>query len=291
MKKLNIVFMIIASVAVMSSCTSGSVPKANLKTDMDSLSYAVGVARSEGLYDYLLQMGIDSAQMKDFVKGFLEGATVKAESKKNAYIIGLGIGQQVGVNMFDALNQQLLGEGAAESMDKNTFLAGFLAAPFDQKNLKMDIFEAQAYTEAKAQEIQARQMEALYGGNRDAGVKFLEDNKRNSDVTVLESGLQYKVITQGRGRIPTAENMVRVNYHGTLIDGTVFDSSVDRGAPAEFYVTGVIQGWVEALQLMPVGSKWILYIPQELAYRSDNMGTIQPFSTLIFEVELLDIVR
>jgi len=154
----------------------------------------------------------------------------------------------------------------------------------------MDILIARGYIELKAQEIQERQMEALYVSNRDEGVRFLEANRQNNDVIALPSGLQYKVITQGSGPVPTRESLVRVNYHGTLIDGTVFDSSIDRGRPSEFYANDVLAGWTEALQLMPVGSKWILYIPQELAYGAMDMGIIKPFSTLIFEVELLDIV-
>ncbi|MBF4243135.1 FKBP-type peptidyl-prolyl cis-trans isomerase, partial [Vibrio anguillarum] len=98
------------------------------------------------------------------------------------------------------------------------------------------------------------------------GEVFLTDNALRSEVTVLESGLQYEIITEGTGEIPTSDKQVRVHYHGELTDGTVFDSSVSRGQPAEFPVTGVIKGWVEALQLMPVGSKWKLYIPQDLAY-------------------------
>jgi len=122
--------------------------------------------------------------------------------------------------------------------------------------------------------------------------KFLAENKNRSEVTTTASGLQYEVITMGTGDTPTSANVVRVHYTGTLIDGTVFDSSVNRGEPAEFGVSYVIQGWVEALQLMPVGSKFKLYIPENLGYGADGAGGfIQPYSALIFEVELLEIVR
>lgn len=124
------------------------------------------------------------------------------------------------------------------------------------------------------------------------GKKFLEENGKKSGITTTESGLQYKVLTEGDGAIPTATDVVRVNYRGRLLDGTEFDSSYTRGEPAEFPVRGVISGWVEALQLMPVGSKWELYIPSDLAYgpRGTQGGPIGPNATLIFEVELLDIV-
>ncbi|HEY4149786.1 MAG TPA: FKBP-type peptidyl-prolyl cis-trans isomerase [Chitinophagaceae bacterium] len=125
-----------------------------------------------------------------------------------------------------------------------------------------------------------------------AGETFLAENKKKPGVVTLPSGLQYMILKKGDGPIPTAADTVRCHYHGTLIDGTVFDSSVERGQPAEFPVTGVIQGWVEALQLMPVGSKWRLFIPSNMAYGDNQMGPkIAPGSTLVFEVELLEIVK
>lgn len=127
--------------------------------------------------------------------------------------------------------------------------------------------------------------------NMKAGQEFLEINKKREGVVTLPSGLQYEVIKQGNGKTPSATDQVKCHYHGTLIDGTVFDSSVQRGTPATFGVNQVIQGWVEALQLMPVGSKWKLFIPSELGYGAQGAGqSIEPNSTLVFEVEVLDIV-
>ena len=123
------------------------------------------------------------------------------------------------------------------------------------------------------------------------GIRFLEENAKRSEVNSTESGLQFEVLTQGEGTIPSRQDRVRVHYTGTLTDGTVFDSSVQRGEPAEFPVSGVIPGWIEALTLMPVGSKWKLTIPQNLAYGERGAGAaIPPFSTLVFEVELLEIL-
>ena len=128
-------------------------------------------------------------------------------------------------------------------------------------------------------------------GNLEEGLKFLAENRKKQGVIELPSGLQYKVLTEGEGEIPTYSDQVKCHYHGTLIDGTVFDSSVDRGQPAVFPVNGVIQGWVEALQLMSTGSKWRLFIPSELAYGSNGAGgAIGPNSTLLFDVELLKII-
>jgi len=123
-----------------------------------------------------------------------------------------------------------------------------------------------------------------------AGKAFLVENAKRDGVTTLASGLQFEVLTAGEGAKPTRESNVRTHYHGTLIDGTVFDSSYDRGQPAEFPVGGVIAGWTEALQLMNAGSKWRLYVPSELAYGAQGVGSIPPHSTLVFDVELLDVL-
>ena len=144
----------------------------------------------------------------------------------------------------------------------------------------------------KNQERQATENAKQFFPNKEAGEKFLADNKKKDSVMTTASGLQYKVIKMGTGPKPLATDKVKTHYHGTLIDGTVFDSSVQRGEPVSFPVSGVIPGWVEALQLMPVGSKWKLYIPQELAYGIRGGGqTIKPYSALVFEVELLEIEK
>jgi len=139
---------------------------------------------------------------------------------------------------------------------------------------------------------QAEQNKVLYKDYIMQNEEFLQKNKEKQGVTVTPSGLQYEVIKMGTGAKPTAESTVKVHYTVTLVDGTKFDSSVDRGQPAEFPVSGVIQGWTEALQLMPVGSKFKIYLPENIAYGANGAGdVIKPFSTLIFEVELLEITR
>lgn len=141
------------------------------------------------------------------------------------------------------------------------------------------------------QEFFSKKQDEMLAKNRDAGRSFLEENGKKEGVVSLPSGLQYEVLTDGAGEKPKATDKVKCHYHGTLIDGTVFDSSVQRGQPAEFGVNQVIKGWVEALQLMTVGSKWRLYVPSGLAYGEQGAGnTIEPNSTLIFDVELLEIV-
>ena len=288
--KLFAVLTITASI-MFASCGTGQLKVKKLKTEIDSLSYALGAARSEGFAQYLqFQLGIDSTQYNDIIKGLAEGYSIKTEDKKKfANLVGRQIGHNLG-GMFDDLNQQIFQGDPTNQLNRNSFIAGFVSTSFN-KNVLMDMMEAQAYSEVKAQEIQARQMEQNYQEHIELNQKFLAENKQRSGVITTASGLQYEVIVMGNGPKPTASNTVRVHYTGTLIDGTEFDSSVSRGEPAEFGVSYVIQGWVEALQLMPVGSKFKLYIPENLAYGSGGSGSIQPFSTLIFEVELLAIVQ
>lgn len=203
---------------------------------------------------------------------------VKLETveQKASYGIGLQMGQQLAGSGLEGLNVAAIAKGIATS------LTG------DMPEIEVDEINnalRDLHTRAEEQRAELAKVAAADGD------VFLKDNALRSEVTVLESGLQYEVITEGTGDIPTSDKQVRVHYHGQLTDGTVFDSSVQRGQPAEFPVTGVIAGWVEALQLMPVGSKWKLYIPQDLAYGERGAGAaIPPFAALVFEVELLDIL-
>ena len=285
MKKTSI-FMV-AIIAIMASCTAQS-PKATLKTDIDSLSYAIGMARTDGLLMYLLQQGVDTVMIDDFLRGFNDGINMTSP-KDAAYLAGNQIGSVVGKSWVQALNQQIFGNDETQTIDKNNMIAGFIdGVKMDEAKMKMQF--AQEYSQNNMERISAKAMAEKYADNKAIGEKFLADNKDEEGIKTTESGLQYRIITEGKGNIPSATSIVKVHYHGTLINGTVFDSSVDRGEPTTFNVNGVIPGWTEALQLMPVGSKWKLYIPQELAYGSKGSGgRIEPFSTLIFEVELLGI--
>ncbi len=180
-------------------------------------------------------------------------------------------------------------QGDSLNIDPVLFAKGML----DSQNGKnaLDETAAQGYVMTFMQKRQAEKMKAQFGKNIDEGEKFLAENKKRDGVQETASGLQYEVITMGTGPKPAAEEVVKVHYTGTLADGTKFDSSVDRGEPAVFGVNQVIKGWQEGIQLMPVGSKFKFYIPYELGYGEQGTGPIPPYSTLIFEVELLEIVK
>ena len=288
MKKI-VLFAAIVAAAGLASCTAQA-PKANMKSEIDSLSYMMGVTNTQGLSDFAAQrLGVDSANYADFVRGIQDGIH-KTGKQEKAYIAGIQIGQQVGGDMFEQISLQVFGNDSTQTLSKDNFLAGFIAAV--KNGAVVSVEDARTYVETHTEAIKAKALEAKYGENKAAGIKFLEENKTKEGVITTESGLQYKVIKAGNGEIPTKESSVKVNYKGTLIDGTEFDSSYKRNAPATFRADQVIKGWTEALTMMPVGSKWELYIPQELAYGSrETGGLIKPFSTLIFEVELLEIEK
>ena len=288
MKKGSFILAMVVAVGL-SSCTAQS-PKANLATDVDSLSYAIGMARTQGLDQYLAQQGIDSTQMAQFLKGFYEGASKTSDNDK-AYMAGMQIGHMVSTQWVEGFTRQIFGNDSTQTLSRENMLAGFVAGVSKVKGA-MTEEEAQQYMNTQMDAIKAKAIAVKYADNKAACEKFLAENKEKEGVVTLPSGLQYKIITAGKGEIPADTSRVKVNYRGTLIDGTEFDSSYKRKEPATFRANQVIKGWTEALTMMPVGSKWELYIPSELAYGTrETGGDIKPYSALIFEVELLEIVK
>ena len=199
----------------------------------------------------------------------------KLPEQQASYGIGRNFGDQLAANPFEGLDIQALIQGIQDSFagTESTVSQEDLEKAFQMINEQMQAKQAEQSKELTAE-----------------GTEFLEENAKRDGVTVTASGLQYEVLTTGEGAVPTASDTVSTHYHGTLINGEVFDSSYDRGQPAEFPVGGVIAGWTEALQLMTTGSKWRLTIPYNLAYGEQGAGgKIGPFSTLIFDIELLEI--
>ncbi|MCM0343485.1 FKBP-type peptidyl-prolyl cis-trans isomerase [Bacteroides fragilis] len=289
MKKVSI----LAAVAIatgLASCTVQA-PKATLKTDVDSLSYAIGISQTNGLKDYLSQrMEMDTAYIADFLKGVNDAAN-KTSKKDQAYLLGLQIGSQMaGPQAIKGMNHQLFADDSTMTVNKSDILAGVFAGVLN-KDMKITPEEAQVLIQKMMESIKGKAAEKKYADNKAAGEKFLAENKTKEGVKTTASGLQYKVITEGKGEIPNDTCKVKVNYRGKLIDGTEFESTYTRNEPFVTNVGGVIKGWTEALKMMPVGSKWELYIPQELAYGSRDMGQIKPFSALVFEIELLGIEK
>ena len=260
-----------------------------LNNTSDSVSYAAGVALTNGLIPYLLQQKMDTTLMADFIRGLREGIHAGDDAKQKAYMVGLDIARQVNDRMLPGIIEEF--KGSPDSIVSNLLCRGFIdALEGDSTVFTYDAAE-KFFTKKRAADKIAKENK-LYGPNREAGEKFLKENAKKDSVIVLPSGLQYKVLVKGDGEVPLEDQVVQVNYEGRLIDGTVFDASSKHGdKPAEFTPTQVIKGWTEALTMMPVGSKWQLYVPYYLAYGERNAGQIQPYSTLIFDVELVGIVK
>ena len=243
-----------------------------LSSSSDTLSYAAGMMLTDGLMPYLKQSGVDTAYMAKFIEGFETVANAGDNPEMKAYVMGMEIANRMKEQMLGRMKSEL--KDAPDSIIDAIAYRGFVdgltsnTAVYDTKRAS-EMFKLKFEAAKKAKE------EKLYGPNRDAGRAFLAENAKKDSVVTLPSGLQYKVL---------------VNYEGRLIDGTVFDASKKHGdKPAEFKPSQVIKGWTEALTMMPVGSKWELYIPYELAYGERNTGSIKPYSALIFTVELVGI--
>lgn len=290
MKKMTIVAAMAIVAATLYSC-GNSTPKADLKSDVDSMSYAMGLSQTQGLKEYMVsRMGVDTAYMADFVKGLNDGANAGDDKKKAAYYAGIQIGQQISNQMVKGVNHELFGEDSTKTISLKNFMAGFIAGTTGKKAL-MPMEKAMEVAQTKMQQIKAKNMEKEYGPNKVAGEKFLAANKTKPGVKTLKGGVQYKVIKEGSGAIPTDTSNVKVHYEGKTIDGKVFDSSYTRGEPVTLRANQVIKGWTEVLTHMPVGSVWEVYIPQELAYGEREQAQIKPFSALIFKIELVSIEK
>ena len=288
MKKFT--FAAIAAVAAIMIASCGNqTPRASLKSDVDTLSYAIGMAQTQGLKEYLVgSLDIDTAYINDFIKGLNEGANAGDNKKKAAYYAGIQIGQQISNRMMKGINHEVFGEDSTKTISLRNFMAGFISGVTGKKGL-MTVDSAQEVAQRLIQTIKAKELEATYGENKEAGIKFLAENAKKEGVITLPSGVQYKVIKEGTGAIPADTSLVKVNYEGRLINDSIFDSSYKRGNPTTFRANQVIKGWTEALCHMPAGSIWEVYIPQELAYGEREQNIIKPFSALIFKIELLEV--
>jgi FKBP-type peptidyl-prolyl cis-trans isomerase FklB len=265
---------LVAEDPILGTCPS-SVKHIILVNKNDSLNYAFGYLNGNGLAQDILSVDSTHAMKKEIIEYINWGLQTKAQFPQL-----VEMGELIGKTILEQESVGLIGEPSLNThfpLIKQGFINGLLGA-----EEQMTAEEANAYIENTITTLK-------YGETIETNKKFHADNAKRVGVITTESGLQYEILKMGEGEVPTANDLVKVHYHGTLINGTVFDSSIERGEPITFAVTQVIAGWTEALQLMPVGSKFRLYIPHHLAYGTQQAGPIAPYSTLIFEVELLGI--
>jgi len=284
--------MIVAAMAITAAgftACGNQTPKADLKTEVDSMSYAIGMAQTQGLKEYLVnQLGVDSAYIGDFIKGLNEGANAGDSKKKAAYYAGIQIGQQISNQIMKGLNREVFGDDSTKTVSLKNFMAGFISGTTGKNGL-MTMDSAQVIGQRLIQSVKAKELVKTYGPNKEAGEKFLAANAKKEGVKTLPSGVQYKIIKEGTGAIPTDTSLVKCHYEGRLLNDTIFDSSYKRGEPITLRCNQVIKGWTEIMTHMPAGSIWEVYIPQELAYGEREQGDIKPFSTLIFKIELIEV--
>ena len=279
------IILIALTVMVSASFYTASAQKVTLTTPSDSLSYAAGASMTDGLMTFLKQQyDMDEAYLDDFLSSFEEAMKSGVDGKKKAYSAGIQIAGMVKERMLPSISNDL--QGSDYTIQEELFTKGFIAS------LKKDstVFgqDPKPYFNTRMGAVVNAKKEAV----RKAGEQFLSENSKKAGVQVTPSGLQYKILTKGKGKVPTKDDQVIVKYEGRLIDGTVFDSSYKRAEQTnKFRPTDVIKGWTEALTMMPVGSKWELYVPQELAYGARETGDIPAYSALIFIVELVGIEK
>ncbi len=263
---------------------AGAMAPVQLKNGSDSLSYAAGMSFTNGLTTYLKQAhNLDETYMADFLRGLNDMLKADSDPKMKAYAAGMEIAGRLSGSMVEQYKKEF-----AENND--TIVATVLYRGFNDALLNdttvFNLKDAEKLL-ADKNEANKRRKENTY---LEVEKKFLAENATKDSVMTTPSGLQYKIIKKGTGDIPKANDEVLVHYEGRLLDGTVFDASRKHGdKPLQFRANQVIKGWTEALTMMPVGSKWQLFIPYKLAYGDRAAGQINPYSTLIFDVELVGI--
>ena len=279
MKRLNLLATVMVA-AVLASCGGAGTGKVTMNDVKDSISYAIGMGRAVRVYKEQLPYDIvDSVTIKQFVKGFMEAASNPDDNSKLAYALGLEIGFQEMNQVFPGMSQNLFGNG--ETFNKNNYVSGFRDGMLD--NWKVMSFEDADDTANRLYELLMQQQ---MDKSKEENQAYLEKKAREENVVKTSSGLLYQVIKLGDGGPkPTATSDVEVRYRGEFIDGTVFDEAT---TPVTLNLGGVIKGWTEGIQLMSVGDKYRFFIPYDLGYGENGYGSdIKPYSTLVFEVELV----
>ena len=291
----------VAATALFSACTNAGAP-AELKSNIDSVSYGLGMVRSipgQSLKQGLMQMGSDSAYIKEFLQGVADGLKAAENKKDMAYNVGVQQGMMLAAQDVKGLESALFATDSTKHLNSALILAGYRDAiesnnilknaqgeAFSQQEIFMMIQQIVMAEDAKSKEIK-------FGEYKKQNEEFLANIAKNDSVKPLENGVYYKEIVAGKGEKLAAGEKMELQYEGRLIDGTVFDSSIKRGTNAQFAVGvgAVVPGFDAALKNMPLGSEWEVYMPADQAYGAQESGDIKPFSTLIFKIKAIAKVK
>lgn len=287
---------LVATTALFAACDNNGPAKVNLKTDVDTLSYALGVANSPASPDeikaYLIQSGSDSAYVEAFFKGMKEGLRVAEDKKEMAYQLGVQAGLQIKTRMFTGVESQVFAGDSTQRLSTKQFLAGLMDGYANKAGL---LVKGDTITREKMQPflmnlmntMTAKANEKVYGDAKKKSEAYIAAKAKEAGVKLLAGGVYYKEIKAGTGATPTENQTVEVQYEGKLINGTVFDSSQDK--TVEFPCNAVIKGWTIALTKMKEGAEWEVYIPWNLAYGANAQGPIPPYSALTFKIKLVKV--
>ena len=289
---------LVAATALFSACGGGkqqSTPTGNLKDEVDSLSYAVGLAQSpapEKIKDYLMQTGSDSAFVDEFFKGMKEGLKTTDNKKELAYQLGVQVGIRFKTQTFPQLEGQVFAGDSTKHLSAKNFLAGMIdgknnvsALVVGKDTLRRE--HAGMYAQQKMQMMARKANEKVYAAAKKKNEDFIAKIAKTAGVKALPGGVYYKEIKAGNGATPKATQVCEVSYEGRLIDGKVFDSSQNK--TVKFPANQVVKGWTIALTNMKVGSEWEVYIPWNLAYGDQEQGPIPPYSALVFKIKLVSV--
>lgn len=275
-----------AATALFSACNNGT-PKANLKTDIDTLSYEMGVAMStekSNIENMLAQQGSDSAYVDEFIKGYIDGMKSADDKKQMAYNMGLQAGMQTKMQM-PMIEQQVFQGDSTKKVSIKNYVAGF--TDYANGKVVVKINDSVLTRETANKEV----MNYMFGKQKKESAKFMADKAKEAGVKALSNGIYYKELEKGTGdKHCTLNDSIVVEYEGKLVNGTVFDSSKNQPTgKVTMPLARMIKGWQVALPQMPVGATWEIYIPYEQGYGENGTGPIPPFSALIFKVKLLDV--
>lgn len=277
---------LVAATALFSACNNGT-PKANLKTDIDTLSYEMGVAMStekSNIENMLAQQGSDSAYVDEFIKGYIDGMKSADDKKQMAYNMGLQAGMQTKMQM-PMIEQQVFQGDSTKKVSIKNYVAGF--TDYANGKVVVKINDSVLTRETANKEV----MNYMFGKQKKESAKFMADKAKEAGVKALSNGIYYKELEKGTGdKHCTLNDSIVVEYEGKLVNGTVFDSSKNQPTgKVTMPLARMIKGWQVALPQMPVGATWEIYIPYEQGYGENGTGPIPPFSALIFKIKLLDV--